>query len=84
MVNNVLATIRKTANGKLLGASRRLLGVIFFSTGSMKFLIPMLWVAWSGQRASLRGLWVGSQLFFVSNLVLFWWLAQVKGTNPGG
>ena len=51
MVNNVVRTIRRTANEKLLGATRILLGVIFISTGSMKFLVPMLWEAWSGQLA---------------------------------
>ena len=41
--------IRKTVDDKRLGVIRILLGLVFLSTGSMKFLVPMLWTAWSGQ-----------------------------------
>jgi uncharacterized membrane protein YphA (DoxX/SURF4 family) len=41
--------IRRTAENKLAGSVRLLLGVLFLMTGAMKLLVPMLTEAWSGQ-----------------------------------
>lgn len=65
MVNKMLATIRKTTDEQFLGAIRILLGMIFLSTGLMKFLVPMLWVAWSGQLAQARIPFPTLNLYFV-------------------
>ncbi len=45
----MLETMRGTKNEKTLGVIRIFIGMMFFSTGIMKFLVPMLWNAWSGQ-----------------------------------
>jgi len=44
-----MKNLQKTTNNKLLGATRLMLGLIFTSTGIMKFTFPMLSEAWSGQ-----------------------------------
>ena len=44
-----LNTIRDTKANVFLGIVRIALGMMFFSTGIMKYTIPMLWEAWSGQ-----------------------------------
>ena len=44
-----LVKLRSTKPDKLLGIVRIFLGIMFFSTGIMKFTFPMLWEAWSGQ-----------------------------------
>ena len=41
--------IRSTKEDLILGVTRIALGMMFFSTGIMKYTIPMLWEAWSGQ-----------------------------------
>lgn len=41
--------IRATTDNKLLGVIRVFLGVVFFSTGVMKFIVPALAEAWSQQ-----------------------------------
>ena len=41
--------IRSTNEDVVLGITRIALGMMFFSTGIMKYTIPMLWEAWSGQ-----------------------------------
>ena len=46
--------VRSTKADKALGVIRVLLGVLFFSTGIMKYLVPMLWNAWSGQLIQAR------------------------------
>ena len=42
-------TLRSTKADVTLGITRIILGMMFFSTGIMKYTIPMLWEAWSGQ-----------------------------------
>jgi len=44
-----LNTLRSTKADVILGITRIALGMMFFSTGIMKYTIPMLWEAWSGQ-----------------------------------
>ena len=44
-----LNTIRKTEPNSALGIIRIFLGIMFLSTGLMKYTVPMLWEAWSGQ-----------------------------------
>ena len=44
-----LNTLRSTKADVFLGIVRIALGMMFFSTGIMKYTIPMLWEAWSGQ-----------------------------------
>ena len=44
-----LLDIRRTADNKLAGRIRLLLGVLFLMTGAMKLVVPMLAEAWSGQ-----------------------------------
>ncbi len=44
-----LDDIRRTSDNKLAGSIRILLAVLFFMTGTMKLLVPMLAEAWSGQ-----------------------------------
>lgn len=41
--------IRPTADNKLAGSIRLLLGALFLMTGVMKLVVPMLAEAWSGQ-----------------------------------
>ena len=41
--------LRSTSNDRLAGGIRGLLGVLFFMTGAMKLLVPVLADAWSGQ-----------------------------------
>ena len=65
MLGELLGTIRKTADERLLGTARILLGVIFISTGSMKFLVPMLWAAWSAQLAQAGIPFQTLNLYFV-------------------
>ncbi len=57
--------IRKTVDNKRLGVIRILLGLIFLSTGSMKFLVPMLWTAWSGQLVQAKIPFQTLNLYFV-------------------
>ena len=44
-----LVSIRNTKPSKSLGIVRILLGILFVMTGVMKYTVPMLWNAWSGQ-----------------------------------
>ena len=44
-----LNNLRSTKADVILGIIRLALGMMFFSTGIMKYTIPMLWEAWSGQ-----------------------------------
>ncbi len=44
-----LSGLRSTRESRALGATRIFLGVLFISTGVMKFVVPMLADAWSGQ-----------------------------------
>jgi len=44
-----LNTLRSTKANVILGITRIALGVMFFSTGIMKYTVPMLWKAWSAQ-----------------------------------
>ena len=44
-----LYNIHKTTDNKLAGSIRILLALLFFMSGVMKLLIPMLAEAWSGQ-----------------------------------
>lgn len=44
-----LNTLRSTKAGDILGITRIALGIMFISTGIMKYTFPMLWEAWSGQ-----------------------------------
>lgn len=57
--------LRKTVDDKGLGVIRILLGLVFLSTGSMKFLIPMLWTAWSGQLTQAEIPFYTINLYFV-------------------
>jgi uncharacterized membrane protein YphA (DoxX/SURF4 family) len=61
----VLAKIRSTENDTVVGAIRILLAVLFLATGSMKFLVPMLWTAWSGQLTVAAIPFHGFNLYFV-------------------
>lgn len=54
-----------TKNVKSLGVVRVLLGLLFVGTGSMKFLVPMLWTAWSGQLTQARIPFYAFNLHFV-------------------
>jgi uncharacterized membrane protein YphA (DoxX/SURF4 family) len=49
LLKSILAKIRKTRWNKPLGVIRLVIGLIILSTGVMKLLVPMLWIAWSGQ-----------------------------------
>ena len=44
-----LSNLRSTKADVVLGGTRIFLGMMFFSTGIMKYTVPMLWEAWSGQ-----------------------------------
>ena len=44
-----LNSIRKTEPNSTLGIIRIFLGIMFLATGLMKYTVPMLWEAWSGQ-----------------------------------
>ncbi len=44
-----LVKLRSTKQDTVLGVTRIFLGMMFFSTGIMKYTFPMLWEAWSGQ-----------------------------------
>ena len=44
-----LKVIRKTEPNTALGIIRIFLGIMFLATGLMKYTVPMLWEAWSGQ-----------------------------------
>ena len=44
-----LADVRRTADDKVGGTIRLLLGLLFVMTGVMKLLVPALAAAWSGQ-----------------------------------
>ena len=48
-MNLTTIRIRSTKEDLILGVTRIALGMMFFSTGIMKYTIPMLWEAWSGQ-----------------------------------
>ena len=48
-MNSMIKKIRITTPNKILGFLRIFIGIILLSTGVMKFLVPMLWNAWSGQ-----------------------------------
>jgi len=48
-MNIDLIKLRSTKQDTVLGINRILLGMMFFSTGIMKYTVPMLWEAWSGQ-----------------------------------
>jgi len=48
-MEDVLRKIRHTTADSKAGVIRIMIGLIIFSTGVMKFSIPMLWAAWSGQ-----------------------------------
>ena len=61
----MIGATRKTTDEKPLGAARLLLGVIFISTGSMKFVVPMLWEAWSGQLTQAEIPFQTLNLYFV-------------------
>ena len=41
--------MRKASEGRLVAGARIMGGVISLSTGIMKYAVPMLWEAWSGQ-----------------------------------
>ena len=41
--------MRKTTNSRVVALARIMAGVIILSTGIMKYTVPMLWEAWSGQ-----------------------------------
>ena len=44
-----LNNLRSTKADVILGIIRLAWGMMFFSTGIMKYTVPMLWEAWSGQ-----------------------------------
>ncbi len=44
-----LVDLRRTADDKLSGTIRILLGILFLMTGAMKLMVPTLAEAWSGQ-----------------------------------
>lgn len=48
-MNIDLVKLRSTKQDTVLGVTRIFLGMMFFSTGIMKYTFPMLWEAWSGQ-----------------------------------
>ena len=54
-----------TKDVKPLGIVRISLGVVFLSTGAMKFLVPMLWDAWSGQLTQAKIPFYSFNLWFV-------------------
>ena len=41
--------IRQTTSNRLVGTSRIIVGMMMLASGIMKFAVPMLWDAWSGQ-----------------------------------
>ena len=41
--------MRKTTNSRVVALARIMAGLIILSTGIMKYTVPMLWEAWSGQ-----------------------------------
>ena len=48
-MNVDLVKLRSTKQDTVLGVTRIFLGMMFFSTGIMKYTFPLLWEAWSGQ-----------------------------------
>ena len=44
-----VASLRKTTDDRLAGSIRLILAFLFFMTGTMKLVVPMLAEAWSGQ-----------------------------------
>jgi len=69
-----LVSNRRTEPNKVLGAVRIMLGIIFIMTGVMKYTVPMLWNAWSGQ---LRA---GGIPFYELNLYLVPAIEIIVGT----
>ena len=65
---------RRTEPSKSLGVVRIMLGIIFIMTGVMKYTVPMLWNAWSGQ---LRA---GGLPFYELNLYLVPVIEIIVGT----
>lgn len=61
----MLRRLRTTGNDRTVGAVRILLGLLFVATGSMKFLVPMLWTAWSGQLTAAGIPFHAFNLYFV-------------------
>ena len=69
-----LDSIRRTEPSKSLGIIRIMLGIMFIMTGVMKYSVPMLWNAWSGQ---LRA---GGIPFYELNLYLIPVIEIIVGT----
>ncbi len=61
----MLKNIRSTKYDKKLGSIRIFVGIIFFSTGVMKLLVPMLWNAWAGQLTQAKLPLYAFNLWFV-------------------
>ena len=73
MVINLVSN-RRTEPSKALGVVRIMLGIIFVMTGVMKYSVPILWNAWSGQ---LRA---GGIPFYELNLYLVPAIEIIVGT----
>ncbi|MCZ6514614.1 MAG: DoxX family protein [Acidobacteria bacterium] len=68
-----------TKDVKPLGIVRISLGVVFLSTGAMKFLVPMLWNAWSGQLTQAKIPFYSFNLWFVPIIEIIIGLLLIAG-----
>lgn len=63
--------VRRTADNKLAGSIRLLLGALFLMTGAMKLIVPTLADAWSGQLLSAELPFYSLTLWAVPILEMF-------------
>jgi len=72
--------IRQTEEIAWVGVIRVFLGVMFFSTGIMKLLFPMLGDAWSGQLIAANIPFYSFNVVFIPNLEIFLGVVLLAGT----
>lgn len=78
-MKNVLQLIRRTRYNKTAGVIRIIIGLIILSTGVMKFVVPMLWNAWSGQLTQANIPFYAFNLWFVPFVEIITGLLLVSG-----
>ena len=71
--------LRRTSDDKVLASVRIFLGVMFLATGLMKFTIPMLAEAWSGQLIQANIPLYGFNVRFVPALEILLGVALITG-----
>jgi uncharacterized membrane protein YphA (DoxX/SURF4 family) len=75
----LIEKIRSTKEDKPLGIVRVIIGIIIFSTGLMKLLIPMLWNAWFGQLTHANIPFYTFNLWFVPFVEMITGLLLISG-----